>query len=88
MVDVLVTFRVLPDSVETDLKLLAEQMKAIRTAELHGLEEEPIAFGLVALRPSFAAEDAEDAVEGIERELRKIEGVSEVDVLEVTRLLG
>jgi len=88
MADVLVTLKAMPADAGSNVDELIEKIKGLGVAKLHGVEKEPIAFGLVALKPSFVTEDAEGVVDEIEDALRKIEGIGEVEVLTVNRLLG
>ncbi len=88
MAEVLVTFKVMPADAGSDADELMGKIKGLNVARLHEVEKEPIAFGLVALKPSFVTEDAEGVVDKIEEALRKIDGVGEVEVLVVNRLLG
>ena len=83
---VLITFRVMPKEVDTDISMLSNDIKSLK-ARLNNLEKEPIAFGLVALKPSFIVKDASGAVEEIENKLKAIEGVGGVEVIEVSKLL-
>ena len=55
--------------------------------KIHKIEEEPIAFGLVALNVFVLLNDAEGGVEEIVDNIKGVEGVSEVDVTDVRRLL-
>ncbi len=43
---------------------------------------------MMALKPSFVTEDAEGVVDEIEAALRGIDGIGEVEVETVSRLLG
>ncbi len=88
MADVLITFKVLPAEAGLDPDELIGRIKAMKNANLHSVEKEPIAFGLVALKPSFVTEDAEGVVDKIEDALKEISGVGEVEVMTVNRLLG
>lgn len=88
MAEVLIIFKVLPAEAGLDPEEIIDGIKGIKVARLHGVGKEPIAFGLVALKPSFVTEDAEGVVDEIEAALRGIEGVGEVEVETVNRLLG
>jgi elongation factor 1-beta len=84
MAKVLVTLRLMPEDVNVDIKgLKNEILSRIRA----NVEEVPIAFGLVALNVSLIIEDKEGEIERIEKTLKEIKGVGEIEVLEVTRTL-
>jgi elongation factor 1-beta len=84
MARVLVTLRLMPEDVNVDIKgLKNEILSRIRA----NIEEVPIAFGIVALNVSFIVEDKEGEIEKIEKTLKEIKGVGEIEVLEVTRTL-
>lgn len=55
-------------------------------SELVRLEEEDIGFGIKALKPTFVIEEAEGEVDKLEERLMSIEGVSGIDVLEMSRI--
>ncbi|MCD6590754.1 MAG: hypothetical protein J7K72_02165 [Candidatus Aenigmarchaeota archaeon] len=83
MGDVIVVFRIIPkemdkfDSVREHL----EQLKPQR------LEEEPIAFGLKALRFTKLIPDKEGALTKLEEDIKNIDDVQTVETIEITRSL-
>jgi len=81
--------KVMPVSPETDREELKKDIegKIPHNMKLHKIEEEPIAFGLVALNVFVLLNDAEGGVEDIEKKIREINDVSEVDIVDVRRLL-
>ena len=89
MGEVLATIKVMPESPEVDL----EQMKADIQAsipegtEFHKIEEEPIAFGLVALNVMVIVGDEEGGTEPAEANLAKVNGVNSVEVTDIGRLM-
>lgn len=89
MGEVVATIKLMPESPEVDLEKMKEEIKASipENAELHKIEEEPIAFGLVALIVQIIVEDEEGGTEQAEENLAKIEGVSNIEVTDVRRLM-
>jgi elongation factor 1-beta len=85
MAKVLLTFRVMPADENSSLEDIEAKIKSKVYPEK--ISKEPIAFGLVALLVSKLVEDASGELEKVETELRKIEGVGEVEVVEITRTL-
>ena len=53
---------------------------------IHSMEEKPIAFGLKAIEVNLLFNDKVGGMDDIEEAIRKIEGVSEAEVIELNRL--
>ena len=89
MGEVLATIKLMPDSPDIDIaKIKVEVEKSIpEEAELHKIEEEPIAFGLIALNVMVVVGDIEGGTEKVEEALSKIENVGSVEVVDVRRLM-
>ncbi len=84
MGEVLVVYRIMPESVETNLDEIIEKLKEINGFK--DCEKEPIAFGLVAIKASFVVADEEGGTEEIEKKIKNIEGIGEIDVIDIKRL--
>lgn len=84
MADVIVTFRVMPESVEADLDRIESQIKTI--VEPEKIHREPIAFGLVALKVVKIIPDASGELEAVENKIRSVENIGQIEVVEVSRL--
>jgi translation elongation factor aEF-1 beta len=85
-----VKLKILPTSPETDLQLIKEKTKEL-VEKLGGkncsFEEEPIAFGLKAIIAFFAwSEDIE--LEKLEEEIKQLEGVSSIQIIDMRRAFG
>ncbi len=89
MGDVVATIKLMPESPDIDLEKMKEDIMASipEGTEFHKIEEEPIAFGLVALNVMVVVGDAEGGTEPVEENLAKIEGVNTVEVTDVRRLM-
>ncbi|MDI6725143.1 MAG: elongation factor 1-beta [Methanobacterium sp.] len=89
MGDVVATIKLMPESPEVDLEKMKEEIIASipEGTEFHKIEEEPIAFGLVALNVMVVVGDAEGGTEPAEESFAKIEGVNTVEVTDVRRLM-
>lgn len=85
MAQVIVTFKVMPKEANIDLDKLENQIKLVVNPDR--LQREPIAFGLVSLNVTKLVEDAEGQLEAVEKKLRAIDSVGEVEVTEITRTL-
>jgi elongation factor 1-beta len=91
MYNLIATLRVLPESPEVDLESLEKTVgeKIPSHMELHGVEREPIAFGLVALILTvLTTDDDKGDITPVEEAIQAIEQVSQVEVTDVRRTLG
>ncbi len=85
MAKVLVSFRVMPKEASADLNILEAEIK--KSVNPDKISREPIAFGLVAVNISKLIEDAEGELDSIEKKLRELKDVGEVEVTEITRTI-
>jgi elongation factor 1-beta len=88
MAKVVASFRILPTGTEIKLDTLREAIKKALPQEvyIHGFDEEPIAFGLVALIAHIVMpEDVGGEMEKIEQTLCSVNGVGQIDVIMVRR---
>ena len=89
MGEVAITYRIMPESTDIDLRELGDKVKDASKdiAKIQGMQEKPIAFGLTALLIRVIIEDKEGGPEEIENALNGISGVQTVEVMDMTRLL-
>ena len=89
MGEVVATIKLMPDNPDVDIaKIKVNIEKSIpEEAELHKIEEEPIAFGLIALNVMVVVGDVEGGTEKVEEALSKIVNVGSVEVVDVRRLM-
>ena len=83
MANVMITIRVMPSDSNVDIEKLVDQIKEKTGAEK--IEKEPIAFGLVALKVTTLLEDKEGEVEKLENTLKSIEGIGEIETINISR---
>jgi len=83
MGEVILVFRILPDGIESipKVRLALEKLKPER------LEEEPIAFGLIAFKFTKIIPDAGGYMEKLENQLESIKGVNAVENTIASRAL-
>jgi len=82
---VIVTFRIMPESVETDLDAIEKEIN--EKIKPQKIERKPIAFGLNAIEIVKLVEEREGEMDRITQEIKSIPGVKEVEVVNLTRSL-
>jgi elongation factor 1-beta len=89
MGEVVATIKLMPESPEVDLAQIKENVeKSIpEGTELHKIEEEPIAFGLVALNVMVIVDDGEGGTEKAEEIFSQLDDVASIEVGDVRRLM-
>jgi translation elongation factor aEF-1 beta len=82
---VIVTFRIMPESVDIDLDSLEKTIK--KEISPQRMERTPIAFGLNAIQIIKVVDEKEGEMDRITDKIKKIKGVKEVEVTGLTRSL-
>ena len=81
----------MPASADTNKKDLKEACTAViekSGSKVHKIEEEPIAFGLVAFNFIFLRDEAKGDTEDLEKELKDLDLVLGAETIDVRRALG
>ena len=89
MNEVMASMKIYPEDIVSDMEKLKEAIKdAIpQGASLYRVDEEPIAFGLVALIAHVVVpESGGGDLERVEEAIRKVSGISQVETLLVRRI--
>jgi elongation factor 1-beta len=89
MGQIVATVKVFPEDIIIPTEDLKESIASSMPeyASIHRIDDEPIAFGLVALILHIVIPDSGgDELTGVEKALRQVEGVSEVETLLVRRV--
>lgn len=84
MANVMVSVKIYPSDIVQDMKGLQETVRKTLEgkASVYKFEEEPVAFGLVALVAHLVIpEDIEGRWDEVEGRLKSLDGISEVQVL-------
>lgn len=91
MAFVIVTIRIMPKHVESDLKRIKEEAYEL-IKEFGGdngsSEIEPIAFGLNALKITFMYDESKGSPDELEKSITEIEDVQSAETTDVRRALG
>jgi translation elongation factor aEF-1 beta len=82
---VIVTFRIMPEGLETDLDSLEKAIK--KEINPQRMERVPIAFGLNAIQIIKLIDEKEGEMDRVTDKIKKINGVKEVEVTGLTRSL-
>ncbi len=89
MTQVLVTIKIFPSDAPADMNALKDKVRKRLEgkASIYKYEEEPVAFGLVALVAHvLVPEDAQGRMDEVEELLKRTDGVSEVQVMVSRRI--
>lgn len=80
---VMITYKIYPK--ENEIEKVKEGVLKMNPI---GIKEEDVAFGIVILKAAFVVDDKEGEEKRIEEALRNIDGVSEIEVMDLTLIDG
>jgi len=83
MGSVIVSFKIMPEGIETDLDSIERELK--EKINPQRIKIVPVAFGLNAIEIVKLVEEKEGEMDRITNEIKKIHGVREVEVKDLTR---
>ena len=88
MTQVIASIKIFPEDIVIGIdQIKAEIVTSLPTnIQIYRFDEEPIAFGLVALIAHIIIPESEGQLERVENILKKVKGVSQIEVFMVRRI--
>ena len=92
MATVVITLKIMPEKPDVDYDNIEKEAKikilAFSDNEEMKSEQEPIAFGLKALKIIFVMDESKGSTDNLEEQIKTIPGVNSVETVDVRRAIG
>ena len=88
MARILLIVKILPTGTEINLDELVNSIRNNLSdkIELKEYSKEPLAFGLEFIKAQFTLDDAEGQMDSLENSVKSVDGVSEFEVMNMSRM--
>lgn len=87
---VIITFKIMPEDLSVDLKKIEQEVKDLinKYGEVGKIEVEEVAFGLKCIKFFVIYDESKGDTEFLEDNIRNVDGVNSVEVIDVRRAIG